>query len=207
MTLNKRLPIKKEGRFPADLSDVAGELNNLLREWIPADRASDIVIVCIGTDRSTGDSLGPLTGTLLNQKNTNNFTVYGTLESPVHAVNLEETVAAIYHHHQNPYVIAIDASLGKLKSVGSIVAAQGPVKPGAALKKPLPEIGDMHITGIVNISGAMEFFVLQNTRLHVVMELAQKISRALHQLDASLSKSTASFLPVKRQERNLFSKI
>ena len=34
----------------------------------------------------------------------------------------------------------------------------GPLKPGLGVKKKLPEVGDLHITGIVNSSHDMESF-------------------------------------------------
>src|SRR5690625_2282795 len=55
----------------------------------------DIVAICIGTDRSTGDSLGPLTGTFLSRFRPKNIHVYGTLHHPVHALNLEEHLREI----------------------------------------------------------------------------------------------------------------
>lgn len=140
-----------------------------------------IVFVCIGTDRSTGDSLGPLVGTLLEEKRMNSFYVYGTLEDPIHAVNLVEKLDEIKAKHFNPIIIAIDACLGRLKSVGFIQLADGPVKPGAGVNKELPSVGDYHITGIVNVSGFMEYFVLQNTRLNLVLKMAKVISNGIYQ--------------------------
>jgi putative sporulation protein YyaC len=140
-----------------------------------------IVFVCIGTDRSTGDSLGPLVGTLLEEKRMNSFHVYGTLEDPIHAVNLEEKLEEIKAKHFNPIIIAIDACLGRLKNVGFIQLANGPVKPGAGVNKELPSVGDYHITGIVNVSGFMEYFVLQNTRLNLVLKMAKVIANGIFQ--------------------------
>ncbi|AVX21886.1 MAG: spore protease YyaC [Bacillota bacterium] len=138
-----------------------------------------ILILCIGTDRSTGDALGPLIGTLLSQKPCQPFWILGTLEEPVHAANLAEKLQHIYKTWPNPFVIAIDASLGNLDSVGHITLARGPLKPGAGVNKNLPPVGQIHLTGIVNVGGFMEYFVLQNTRLFVVMKMAQAISSAL----------------------------
>ncbi|MGA9288566.1 MAG: spore protease YyaC [Anaerobacillus sp.] len=146
---------------------------------LPARRTDSIVIVCIGTDRSTGDALGPLIGTKLKQLQPR-ATVYGTLESPVHAVNLNEVMASIEQLHTNPFIIGIDACLGRLHSVGIITAGEGPVKPGAGVKKELPEVGNIHLTGIVNVSGFMEYFVLQNTRLNLVMNMADVMAKSLH---------------------------
>ena len=44
-------------------------------------------------------------------------------------------------------------------------------------------MGDIHITGIVNVSGYMEFFVLQNTRLNLVMKMAKKIAAGIIEAD------------------------
>ena len=140
----------------------------------------NLVILCIGTDRSTGDSLGPLVGYKLANLSLDNVTLYGNLFSPTHAKNLHSVIEEIKSKIKNPYIIAVDACLGNLKNVGKIFLHDSPIIPGAALSKNLPPIGDISITGIVNISGAMEFVVLQNTRLYTVMLLADIISRSLH---------------------------
>ncbi|MFO1442280.1 spore protease YyaC [Bacillus sp. Bva_UNVM-123] len=148
-----------------------------------------IVFVCIGTDRSTGDSLGPLIGTLLEDKRLPSFFVYGTLKDPIHAVNLEEKLMDIKKKHFNPFIIGIDACLGRLKSVGFIEIGEGPVKPGAGVNKELPEVGDIHITGIVNVGGFMEYFVLQNTRLHLVLNMAKIIASGIYKANLSIEPS------------------
>lgn len=85
-------------------------------------------------------------------------------------------------------MIAIDACLGRFKSVGAITVAKGPVRPGAGVNKQLPPVGDLHITGVVNVSGFMEFFVLQNTRLHLVMNMAKAIANGIDEADRQLSR-------------------
>ncbi|HEY5588355.1 MAG TPA: spore protease YyaC [Candidatus Paceibacterota bacterium] len=139
-----------------------------------------IVVLCIGTDRSTGDSLGPLVGNKLKFLVRNKVHIYGTLECPVHAKNLRETIDEINYSYTNPYIIAIDASLGSLQNIGKIIVEEKPLSPGAAMNKDLPKVGDLSITGVVNISGAFEFMVLQNTRLYTVMMLADAISKGLY---------------------------
>lgn len=154
-----------------------------------------VVVVCVGTDRSTGDSLGPLVGTQLKKSNIDGLHLYGTLDNPVHAMNLSETLTTISQHFNNPFIIAVDACLGQLTSVGCIQVGNGPVKPGAGVNKELPPVGNMHVTGIVNVGGFMEYFVLQNTRLSLVMSMAEIIarsfSRALHGINRRTSTSFA----------------
>jgi putative sporulation protein YyaC len=139
-----------------------------------------IVIICIGTDRSTGDSLGPLVGYKLKCLVRKNLIIYGDLEEPIHAKNLVPTLESINSQFNDPYIIAIDASLGKLQHVGNIYIEKKPLFPGMALNKALPSVGDLSITGIVNISGNFEFMVLQNTRLFTVMTIADTISKGIY---------------------------
>lgn len=141
-----------------------------LAALIPDDK--ELVFVCIGTDRSTGDSYGPLIGTEL-QKAFPHIPVYGTLADTVNGTNVGRTKFHIEIEHPDKFVIAIDACLGKFDHVGWIRVRNEPIKPGAGVKKELPKIGDISITGVVNVAGFMEYHVLQNTSLHLVMEMAR----------------------------------
>ena len=150
-------------------------LQSKLEEHIQAANGRHIVILCIGSDRSTGDSLGPLTGTKLKAKCIPGLSIIGTLEEPVHAENLEDKLAEINKAINNPFIIALDACLGRLESIGFITLAEGALKPGTAVKKELPEVGEIHLTGIVNINGFMQYMVLQNTRLNIVWQMSDAI--------------------------------
>jgi putative sporulation protein YyaC len=162
---------------PLATSKIANELFG----YLPIDESIPILFICIGTDRSTGDSLGPLVGTLLQEKLLpENFYVFGTLEDPIHAVNLEEKLNQIQKKFEQAFIIGIDACLGQTKSIGTIQIKKGSLKPGAGVNKTLPPVGHIHMTGVVNISGFMEFFVLQNTRLYLVMNLAKTISNGIY---------------------------
>lgn len=149
-------------------------LSDLLRLY--RTPSSPLVFLCIGSDRATGDSLGPLIGYKLSRSLHQNFHVYGTLEDPVHAKNLIESVNKIYRHHEDPYIIAIDASLGTKAHVGYYTLGAGALKPGAGVGKDLLRVGNAHITGIVNIAGLVDRMLLQTTRLNTVMALADRIS-------------------------------
>ena len=141
----------------------------------------EVVVLCIGTDRSTGDCLGPLVGHRLSRNySMMNINVFGTLKEPVHAKNLDEKINYIFNNIRNPFIIAIDASLGKMENIGKINLYNGPLFPGAGVNKNLQPVGDISITGIVNMSGFMEYIVLQNTRLSLVMEMAEIISLSLY---------------------------
>ena len=137
-----------------------------------------LIILCVGTDRSTGDALGPLIGSELLKTNIN-ATVIGDIHNPCHGSNLESTIEDIESKYDNPYIIAIDSGLGRQTSVGSIDCKKGKLQPGTGVNKKLPHVGDMHIGGLVNVGGYMEYMVLQSTRLSVVVKMAEIISESL----------------------------
>lgn len=149
-----------------------------LASIIPNDITNDdVVFFCIGTDRSTGDSMAPLVGTYLEGLGYKN--VMGTIDDPVHAVNLDERIAMI---PEGKTVIAIDACLGNMSSIETVHVINGSLKPGEGVNKQLTPVGDYSITATVNVGGFMEYFVLQNTRLATVMKLAKNITSALVQM-------------------------
>ncbi|HYE83088.1 MAG TPA: spore protease YyaC [Clostridia bacterium] len=139
---------------------------------------SDIIIVCIGTDRATGDCLGPLIGYKVKDMKYRNVHIFGTLDEPVHAKNLCEYME-LFDKYEKPFIIAIDACLGRLERIGFVNIKEGPLSPGSGVNKNLPAIGHINITGIVNVGGFMEIMILQNTRLSVVMNMANLIANGL----------------------------
>lgn len=138
----------------------------------------NIVYLCIGSDRATGDCLGPIVGHILLQNN-RNLLVFGTLSSPVHAQNLSETIDYIYNTISNPYIIAIDASLGIRQHIGHVTLGHGPLSPGIGVNKKLPCVGDAFITGIVNTSNTNSHITLQTTKLSTVVDLAEFIAHGI----------------------------
>lgn len=137
------------------------------------------VILCIGTDRIVGDSLGPLVGTLLKKAAGNRLPVYGTLKRTVHAENLHETIDEIKKKHPGRIVVAIDASLGSREQVGAVLVRPGSLKPGAGVHKRLPDSGDIAITGITNADCSHPYLSLQTARLSTIVDMAEQISQCI----------------------------
>jgi putative sporulation protein YyaC len=133
-----------------------------------------IVFLCIGTDRSSGDALGPLAGTLLAEAGYSG--VIGTLENPCDAANLAERMKEI---PSGKVVIAIDACLGMHDSVGMYQVANQPLEPGKSVGKKLPPAGDYSVAAIVNALGPKQYRTLQTTSLHRVFTMAREIVSAV----------------------------
>lgn len=170
---SERLKLKEQGIFRTRvrserLSDFTAYL---LNEGITSD---SLTFLCVGTDRSTGDAIGPIVGSLLEKAGYSN--IIGTLEQPCDSSNLAERLTEIRPGHK---VLAIDACLGLPSSVGQFQVANGPLLPGKSLGKGLPPVGDYSIAAIVGIDGPKAYAVLQTTSLYRVMMMAQAISNAI----------------------------
>lgn len=150
--------------------DVVSILSSILKDII----SEDIVIICIGTDRAIGDALGPLVGTIL-KNNDFKYPVYGTLDKPIHALNLAEYLDAIKLKHSTSKLLAIDACLGPEDSIGNIQVRKGPILPGKGVGKKLPKVGNYSIVGIVDKMDDNKFS-FNNIRLHFVTQLAKIIA-------------------------------
>lgn len=144
----------------------AARLLLLLMNEMRASGRRQVVFLCIGTDRSTGDSLGPLIGSRLEAEEIGGAVVIGTLE------HIEE-------HYPDAIIIAVDAAVGRWDHVGLVTLEKGPLRPGLGVRKELAAVGDISITGIVGGAESGDPLFLQSIRLSMVMRLADCISRSI----------------------------
>lgn len=103
-------------------------------------------VVCVGTDKVIGDSIGPLVGTMLKERGVLDsiIGVYGDLSTPIHANNIKDVLKVVDTRFP---VIAIDSSLGSKVDYISII--DQPLNPGIGVGNTCPSIGSISITGIV----------------------------------------------------------
>ena len=158
-------------------------IRRTIRPW------KEIVCLCIGSDRIAGDSLGPLVGGTLSRRQQEGFFVYGTLEQPVHAMNLREALADLTLCHPGALILAVDASLGCDSHQHHITIGQGSIRPGSGAGKNLPAVGDIFITGIVSSFENFSHLQLQTLEFAPVLRLADTISRGILMAADSMRKS------------------
>ncbi|ABS35094.1 spore protease YyaC [Clostridium botulinum] len=151
---------------------IANTLKNYLNK--------DTIIICIGTDRCIGDCLGPLVGTILRYKNIP-LKLYGTLDEPIHALNIEKTIKNIKNSYPNSSIIGIDACLGDKDNIGQIQVRNFPIQPGKGVGKTLPKVGDCSIVGIVDSNENCDIFTSANTRLSLILNIAKVIANSILQ--------------------------
>ena len=153
------------------------------------DGKEGVLVLCIGTDRSTGDSLGPLIGYKLKGQQVRRIQIMGTLERPVHAMNLEQSMARIRVRYPNHVIVAVDASVGSQDHVGCITLGKGALRPGLGVCKDLQAVGDIFITGIVGGYGNYDPLMLQSVRLSTVMKMADYICESVFLVEQFLEKA------------------
>ena len=151
-------------------------LNRLICEEMTATGKDGVMFLCIGTDRSTGDSLGPLIGHKLRGRRLAGAAVIGTLDKPVHAMNLDLYARYIKLHYPDYVVVAIDASVGSPDHVGYATLGRGAL---LGVSKNLEAVGDISITGIVGGAGSRDPVMLQSVRLSIVMKMADCICEGI----------------------------
>ena len=135
------------------------------------------VIVCIGSDLAIGDSLGPITGSMLKFKTQGlNIFLYGTLSAPVTAKEIRYMRTFLQETHEGSQVIAIDAAVGSEGDIGLIKLSDTPLQPGAGANKRLGELGDMSIMGVVSEKSIANYGLLNTTRLNLVYTMSEIIS-------------------------------
>ncbi len=116
-----------------DTALCAGMLRQMIAEIMRRENRKGVLLFCIGTDRSTGDSLGPLIGHKLKRAGLKDrrITVVGTLDSPVHAMNLEQAIFMVRRCYPDHVIVAVDASVGQSRACGLHYPGKGSAPAGA----------------------------------------------------------------------------
>ena len=141
------------------------------------------VILCIGSDLAVGDSLGPITGTLVRKKISGfEAYVYGTLSNPVTAKEVKYLNDFLSKTHPKSKINAIDAAVGEDGDVGIIKITDGSLRPGSGANKRLGKVGDVSVLGIVAKKSAFSYSLLNLTRLNMVYAMSEIISGAISML-------------------------
>lgn len=137
-----------------------------------------IVIVCFGTTAISGDSLGPIVGSLLKGKYNLPAFVYGTEDVSVNGKNMGEWLDFIRSVHEDAVFISIDASLGAKDRVGQIVLRKDGVCP-AAIKGKNTRFGDVGILGVVAENTNDPLMQLMTVSPLYVEKMADKIANMI----------------------------
>lgn len=149
-----------------------------LKKTVPKGPAP--VILCVGSDLSVGDSLGPIIGTKLKQTLAGlNCFVYGTLSKPITAHEVKYMNDFLMLTHPLSPVIAIDAAVGNAGDIGLIKIAKRALNPGSGANKKLSKVGDVSIMGIIAEHSVFNYSLFSATRLNVVYKMSEIIAEGV----------------------------
>ena len=142
---------------------------------------SEVICLCIGSERATGDSFGPLVGYKLNClfNDSECIKIIGTLNNTVNLNNIKQIINNINNTYENPFIIAIDSAMSNQKRIGEIVVSSDGVKIAAGMRRDMEDIGDMSIKGVVSQktnNPRCNLNLLQNTSLGIVMSMAETVA-------------------------------
>lgn len=142
----------------------------------------EVIIVNIGTNKCTGDSFAPFLGSLLELQGSK-FKFYGTLEDPIHALNIREKIEFISQKHKNAFVIAVDSSVSEAEYLKGIYVLNHSVEPGSALFKELESVG--HISIVYNCCEPSDnlYFALSSVALGDIYKAAKDVYSMLKKLE------------------------
>lgn len=156
----------------------------ILKEKTRDLEISKLIFLCIGTDRITGDSFGPLVGYKLKWlfKGEKNIKVIGSLDNIISAQNISKIISDINNAYERPFLIAIDAALSNKTNIGRIVVSRDSMNVGSGFNKNNIYIGDMSIKGIVSKdlrNPKYNFKLLQNIPLNLIMNMADSVAQGI----------------------------
>jgi putative sporulation protein YyaC len=161
-------------------NSLAGDgLSITLKKMLPEVSAMPIIL-CVGSDLSVGDSLGPIVGTLIKQKLSGlNVYIYGTLAKPITAHEVKYMNDFIKSTHPESKIIAIDAAVGSAGDIGLIKITKRGLKPGSGANKKLARVGDVSLMGIVAEKTVFNYSIFSSTRLNMVFKMAEIMSEGI----------------------------
>ena len=154
-------------------------LNYSLKE---ANNFSDVIFLCIGSNKIIGDAFGPIVGHKLKQI-PNNLNIIGDLENCVIYKDIEKIEKQIHEKYVNPYIICIDAALSKTIQKGKIVVEKSSMQIGNVLGKKEKNIGNLSIKGIVakkRDNYKENFIALAGTSFSMINSMAERVVEGVY---------------------------
>lgn len=111
---------------------------------------SDIVILCIGTNKLIGDSIGPVVGQKLKEeKMKEKVCIYGDLKKSINFKNAKTVLEKIFKSYEKPFIITIDSALGIQTMINKIVVNKGIIRIGKSLGRSICYPSHITIKGVV----------------------------------------------------------
>lgn len=157
-------------------------VNNLKSKIDNKDKV--IIFLCIGTNKVSGDSFGPIVGTNLQKmlKDNKKIKVLGNMNNPINALNVKENIEYINKMYIDKYIIVIDSAVSDKNLIGEVFITRNKTILGKGINNKISEIGDISIKCSVckdEYSSINNFISLQNVPKRFIKNLADMVSTGI----------------------------
>lgn len=149
------------------------KLNDKVKTGIP-------VILCVGSDKIAGDSVGPIVGTLLKDYFKLRCYIYGQKGKSVNGKNLNQYLNHVKIAHPDSPIIAVDACICDGALAGNVYVVQGGINPARSVTGKNNPVGDVGILGAVEGSADNPLSSLLAVKWVNVERLCYKIAFSLY---------------------------
>ena len=147
------------------------EFNKVIKR-VNEKRYSDLIFICIGTNKIVGDSFGPIIGEILKRNvKDRKIKVIGDLTNNINSKNIKN-------------IISIDSALSNSIEPGNVFIIKKGLVPGSALNKKATAIGNIAIKGIVakdEKSLIKNYYNLKNADYKLILKFSKNISKIILQ--------------------------
>lgn len=151
---------------------------------------TDIIVLCIGTNKVIGDSIGPMVGEYLNKllesrEEKKNIVIYGNMSKTLNLKNVQQILKNEITKYENPFIITIDAALGRTELIEQIFVGKGNIQIGSCLGDGICCYSNLYLKGIVGKEGESNkenIKVLSKVEKSVVYNLAERITREVYKI-------------------------
>ena len=143
---------------------------------------TNIIFLCVGTNKIMGDAIGPVVGDNLKYIENDFIKVYGTTKNTLNFSNAQYIIENIYERYQKPFLITIDAALGNKKNVEKIFIGNGIIKLGNALEKRICFYSDITIKCVVGSicnNKVKNIQELENVNFGCIFNMASIVSNGI----------------------------
>ena len=145
--------ISNSQNIQTDYLQFIKNLKNKINKYDLKREFTEIIFLCVGSNKIIGDMIGPIVGEELNKqinKNTKKeIVVFGNMKNTLNLKNAEETIVNVKKSYTNPFIITVDTALGKEENLKKIYITQGEIEIGKAVSRGIKYESHLNIKGVV----------------------------------------------------------
>ncbi len=173
------------------------QLKNQIEKYDIQNQFSEIVFLCIGTNKVIGDMIGPMVGERLERETKQmqkylqkEIAIYGNMEHTLNLKNANQVLSFLPYRYEKPFLITIDTALGKKEYIEKVFINSGEIEIGNALSNGIKYQSHINIKGVVGTYHHQieeNINTLKNTEIQLIEKMSGMICRGIKDTIKKLS--------------------